>query len=107
MTNEQKAWLDSHPEYEAVGVTGGRVTYVERGVLASDGGFTRGKFVAGRDAGAFPVGKRRVRDALRPLELSDPRGPAAAPHQPAGADKVMAVAPPSSNPFAGPLPRKV
>lgn len=107
MTGNQKAWLDANPEYEAIGVTGGRVTYVERGVLASNGTFTRGKFVAGKDAGAFPVGKRRVRDALRPLELSDPRAGANAPHQPLGAEKVMAVAPPSPNPFAGPLPRKV
>lgn len=103
MTNEQKAWLDSHEEYEAIGVTGGRVTYVERGVLASDGAFTRGKFVPGPDKGAFPVGKRRIRDALRPLELSNPRTSAAQPIS----NPAMTVVPPSANPHGGPLPKKV
>jgi hypothetical protein len=108
MTGAQKAWLDAHPEYEIVGQLGGRIAYVERGVLHPDGTFARGKgpYLGDvRENGPFAVGKKRLRDPGRPLELSDPRGTQAPPTAPGTPG--MAVAPPSPDPHGRQLPRKV
>jgi hypothetical protein len=43
MTGAQKAWLDAHPGYEAIGVTCGNTEYAQRGLLTADGKFRPSK----------------------------------------------------------------
>ena len=65
MTNEQKKWLDEHPDYEPVGVTGGFGGHQKRGTLKPDGTFVPASvhpIQAGQTDGAFPVGQRVVRE---------------------------------------------
>ena len=63
MTNEQKAWLDSHPEYRMMGAAGGNTRYVKRGTLRKDGTFVpvsrSAPLIDTRDGG-FGVGVREI-----------------------------------------------
>ena len=60
MTNEQKRWLDAHPDYAPVGVHGGFASFQERGVLTAGGYLVKGQKVAQLGTGAFEVGKRTL-----------------------------------------------
>jgi hypothetical protein len=74
MTREQKIWLDSHPNHQAIGeLGGGGERYIERGLLRADGTFVpavKGRPL-GEEPGAFAVGVRVHGDAPG---QQDPRG---------------------------------
>jgi len=63
MTNEQKKWLDEHPEYTMIGAIGGNLRYVKRGTLKKDGTFVpvsrSAPLIDTRDGG-FGVGVREM-----------------------------------------------
>lgn len=73
MTNEQKAWLDAHKDYQPIMTAGGHIRYRDRGLLNPDGFFTRMKRndEAGGAAGSFEVG---IREVVPPGQIQDPRG---------------------------------
>ena len=73
MTSEQRRWLEKHPSYSPLGVPGGMVVYMKRGMLHPDGRFELG-ITTKRPTDsmeAFPVGIREVR---QPGQVIDPRG---------------------------------
>lgn len=70
MTSEQKAWLDAHAAYHAVGVAGGLTTYQRRGTLLPDGRLVRQIRAQDMPPGAFNVG---IRVNLDPGQVPDPR----------------------------------
>lgn len=73
MTNQQKMWLDAHPEYSPFGVPGGMVVYRHRGLLRPDGTFHLGRTQpkpAIDPDGTFAVGMREVRESGT---MGDPR----------------------------------
>jgi hypothetical protein len=63
MTNEQKAWLDAHPDYTMIGQVGGNMRYLKRGTLKKDGTFvaaTRTAPLIDTRDGGFGVGVREI-----------------------------------------------
>jgi hypothetical protein len=76
MTNEQKNWLDQHPDYTMIGAIGGNMRYVKRGTLKKDGTFvavTRSAPLIDTRDGAFGVGVREIVEKGRPGGGQDPR----------------------------------
>jgi hypothetical protein len=63
MTNEQKLWLDQHPDYTMIGQVSGGMRYVKRGTLRKDGTFvpvTRAAPLIDTRDGGFGVGVKEV-----------------------------------------------
>jgi hypothetical protein len=70
MTSEQKAWLDAHPSYHAIGTAGGLMSYRRRGTLLPDGRLVQQIKAHEQPPGAFNVG---IRIVLQPGQMPDPR----------------------------------